>query len=157
MLGTESSRVPPAARWMATEYQKQIAWENAKRIRGKNPNLHRRDRFGNQICKPAYGAQGHAVPGLAGAPAGRSSIRTSASARPRPSCFALVSALDDSMAPISSSGSWSIDSGYRTTRLESTGLRGSSLGWPSPVRGRLRWSSRFPHTMRGTMRGPRSD
>ena len=43
---------------MATEYQKQIAWENAKRIRGKNPNLYRRDRFGNQIYKPAYGTHG---------------------------------------------------------------------------------------------------
>ncbi len=91
------------SRWMAAEYQKQIACENAKRIRGKNPNLHRRDRFGNRICKPAYGtqgAQGQAVPVLAGAPAGRSSIRTSASTKPRPSCFARVSALDDSMAPI---------------------------------------------------------
>ena len=43
---------------MASEYQKQIAWENAKKIRGKNPNLFRRDRFGNQIYKPAYGTHG---------------------------------------------------------------------------------------------------
>jgi len=43
---------------MASEYQKQIAWENAKKIRGKNPNLYRRDRFGHQIYKPAYGTHG---------------------------------------------------------------------------------------------------
>ena len=43
---------------MATEYQKRVAWENAKKLRGKNPNLYRRDRFGNPIYKPAYGTQG---------------------------------------------------------------------------------------------------
>ena len=43
---------------MATENQKQIAWENAKRMRGKNPNLYRRDVFGNKIYKPAYGTYG---------------------------------------------------------------------------------------------------
>ena len=43
---------------MATENQKQIASENAKRIRGKNPNLYRRDVFGHQIYKPAYGTHG---------------------------------------------------------------------------------------------------
>ena len=43
---------------MATEYQKQIAWENTKTIRGMNPNLYRRDRFGYQIYKPAYGTHG---------------------------------------------------------------------------------------------------
>lgn len=43
---------------MATKRQKQIAWANAKKIRGKNPNLYRRDRSGNQIYKPAYGTHG---------------------------------------------------------------------------------------------------
>ena len=43
---------------MATERQKQQAWNNARPIRGKNPNLHRRDSAGNQIYKPAYGTQG---------------------------------------------------------------------------------------------------
>ena len=43
---------------MATEKQKEIVWENAKRIRGKNPNLWRRDPAGNQIYKPAYGTSG---------------------------------------------------------------------------------------------------
>ena len=43
---------------MATERQKQQAWNNAKRIRGKNPNLYRRDSAGNQIYKPAYGTNG---------------------------------------------------------------------------------------------------
>lgn len=43
---------------MATERQKQQAWDNAKPIRGKNPNLYRRDSAGNQIYKPAYGTNG---------------------------------------------------------------------------------------------------
>ena len=43
---------------MATNRQKQIAWENARRIRGKNPNLYRRDRLGNEMYKPAYGTNG---------------------------------------------------------------------------------------------------
>ena len=44
---------------MATERQKQQAWSNARPIRGKNPNLYRRDSAGNQIYKPAYGTQGN--------------------------------------------------------------------------------------------------
>ena len=43
---------------MATQKQKELAWENAKGIRGKNPNLWRRDPEGNQIYKPAYGTAG---------------------------------------------------------------------------------------------------
>lgn len=43
---------------MATERQKQQAWNKAKRIAGKNPNLWRRDSAGNQIYKPAYGTYG---------------------------------------------------------------------------------------------------
>ena len=43
---------------MATNRQKRIAWGKASRIRGKNPNLYRRDSAGNQIYKPAYGKQG---------------------------------------------------------------------------------------------------
>ena len=43
---------------MATKRQREIAWNNAKNIRGKNPNLFRRDRLGNEIYKPAYGRQG---------------------------------------------------------------------------------------------------
>lgn len=43
---------------MATERQKRQAWNNARRIRGKNPNKYRRDSQGNQIYKPAYGKKG---------------------------------------------------------------------------------------------------
>ena len=43
---------------MATERQKQQAWNNTRRISGKNPNLYRRDSAGNQIYKPAYGKNG---------------------------------------------------------------------------------------------------
>ncbi len=40
---------------MATEKQKRIAWDKAEPIRGKNPNTHRRDKFGNEIYKGSYG------------------------------------------------------------------------------------------------------
>ena len=43
---------------MATEREKRQAWGKAKPIRGKNPNLYRRDSEGNQIYKPAYGTHG---------------------------------------------------------------------------------------------------
>ncbi len=43
---------------MATQKQKEAAWNAAKPIRGKNPNLFRRDAKGNEIYKPAYGTQG---------------------------------------------------------------------------------------------------
>lgn len=43
---------------MATKKQKEQAWNNAKKIRGKNPNLYRRDSEGNEIYKPAYGKYG---------------------------------------------------------------------------------------------------
>jgi 5-methylcytosine-specific restriction endonuclease McrA len=34
------------------------AWNQAQTVRGKNPNLYRRDELGNEIYKPAYGTQG---------------------------------------------------------------------------------------------------
>lgn len=43
---------------MATQNQKDHAWNSAKTIRGKNPNLYRRDAKGNEIYKPAYGTNG---------------------------------------------------------------------------------------------------
>ena len=43
---------------MVTKYDVAWAWRRAKRIRGKNPNLYRRDEFGNTIYKPAYGKYG---------------------------------------------------------------------------------------------------
>ena len=43
---------------MASEKDKRQAWEKAKPIRSKNPNLWRRDDLGNMIYKPAYGTIG---------------------------------------------------------------------------------------------------
>lgn len=43
---------------MATRQQKEIAWGKGTPIPGKNPNLHRKDRYGNEIYKPAYGKKG---------------------------------------------------------------------------------------------------
>ncbi len=37
--------------------KKDDAWNNAHIIRGKNPNLYRKDDFGNKIYKPSYGKQ----------------------------------------------------------------------------------------------------
>ncbi len=33
-------------------------WEKADPIRGKNPDVRRRDPFGNEIFKPSYGKEG---------------------------------------------------------------------------------------------------
>ena len=43
---------------MASQRQKAVAWDKARPVRGKNPNLYRRDRLGNEIYKPAYGTNG---------------------------------------------------------------------------------------------------
>ena len=44
---------------MASKRKKDSAWNNnTTPIPGKNPNLHRRDRLGNEIYKPAYGKKG---------------------------------------------------------------------------------------------------
>ena len=43
---------------MASQKQKEIAWEKAAPIPGKNPNLWRLDSEDNQIYKPAYGTEG---------------------------------------------------------------------------------------------------
>jgi len=40
---------------MATKKQKDAAWENASKIRGKNPDLYRKDSAGNKIYKTSYG------------------------------------------------------------------------------------------------------
>lgn len=34
------------------------AWEKAPKVRGKNPNLYRRDEKGNEMFKPSYGKDG---------------------------------------------------------------------------------------------------
>ena len=36
-------------------YDKDRVWDKAKQIRGRNPNVHRQDPYGNQIYKPSYG------------------------------------------------------------------------------------------------------
>ena len=43
---------------MASKQQRDIAWQNTPRVQGKNPNLYRRDVYGNEIYKPAYGKIG---------------------------------------------------------------------------------------------------
>lgn len=40
---------------MATADQKKRAWENAKRVKGKDPSLYRRDPYGNILYWPSYG------------------------------------------------------------------------------------------------------
>lgn len=43
---------------MASKQQRETAWQNTGRVGGKNPNLYRRDAYGNEIYKPAYGTLG---------------------------------------------------------------------------------------------------
>ena len=43
---------------MVKEEDIEWAWEQAKTISGKNPDLYRRDEEGNQIYKPSYGKNG---------------------------------------------------------------------------------------------------
>jgi 5-methylcytosine-specific restriction endonuclease McrA len=43
---------------MASQKQKEIAWDKADPILGKNPNLWRLDPYGHTIYKPAYGKEG---------------------------------------------------------------------------------------------------
>jgi len=43
---------------MASKTLREKAWEKAKTIRGKNPNVWRRDSKGNIIRKGSYGTQG---------------------------------------------------------------------------------------------------
>ncbi|MCT4559373.1 MAG: HNH endonuclease [Pelagimonas sp.] len=40
---------------MASKSDREHVWNKAKTVRGKNPNLFRRDSQGNEIYKPAYG------------------------------------------------------------------------------------------------------
>jgi 5-methylcytosine-specific restriction endonuclease McrA len=43
---------------MTTREQREKAWQNTPTIRGKNPNMYRRDVLGNEVYKPAYGTLG---------------------------------------------------------------------------------------------------
>ncbi len=40
---------------MATNDQKQKAWDNATTVRGKDPDRYRQDPYGNVLYKPSYG------------------------------------------------------------------------------------------------------
>jgi len=40
---------------MATTAQREKAWENAKKIRGKDPTQYRQDPYGNTIYKASHG------------------------------------------------------------------------------------------------------
>ena len=57
-------------------------WEQAKTIRGKNPNLWRRDEMGKPMYKPSYGTEGevgwevdHRRPKAKGGPNHRRNLR----------------------------------------------------------------------------------
>ncbi len=41
-----------------TDDDKNWAWDQAPKVRGKSPDLYRRDEMGNEIYKPSYGLQG---------------------------------------------------------------------------------------------------
>ena len=43
---------------MATKKQKDVAWDNASKVRSKNPDTWRRDTYGNLIRKGSYGTNG---------------------------------------------------------------------------------------------------
>ena len=40
---------------MATNTQKEKTWNNANKVRGKDPVKYRQDSYGNEIFKPSYG------------------------------------------------------------------------------------------------------
>jgi len=40
---------------LATKTEKEKAWNNAKKVRGKDPARYRQDPYGNLICKSSYG------------------------------------------------------------------------------------------------------
>ena len=42
---------------MATNKQIEDAWNNAHKIRGKNPDVYRKDDYGNILYKSSYGKQ----------------------------------------------------------------------------------------------------
>lgn len=44
--------------YMASKKEIGNAWEKAKPIRGQNPDVYRKDDFGNKIRKASYGTQG---------------------------------------------------------------------------------------------------
>lgn len=43
---------------MTKKSDREWAWEQAKKVRGKNPDLYRRDKDGNELYKHSYGKQG---------------------------------------------------------------------------------------------------
>ena len=43
---------------MVSKTEREKAWNKASKVRGKNPDLYRRDAKGNELYKPSYGKQG---------------------------------------------------------------------------------------------------
>ena len=43
---------------MVKKTDREWVWEQAGKVRGKNPNVYRRDELGNEMYKPAYGKGG---------------------------------------------------------------------------------------------------
>ncbi|MEE8330156.1 MAG: HNH endonuclease [Acidimicrobiia bacterium] len=43
---------------MVNKADQEWAWDKASKVRGKNPNLYRRDEKGNEMYKPSYGKGG---------------------------------------------------------------------------------------------------
>ena len=43
---------------MVSKTNRDKAWNKASKVRGKNPDLYRRDSKGNELYKPSYGKQG---------------------------------------------------------------------------------------------------
>jgi len=40
---------------MSYQDKKEQVWEKGKKVRGKNPDLYRKDKEGNEMYKPSYG------------------------------------------------------------------------------------------------------
>lgn len=40
---------------MTYQDKKDDVWDKGSKIRGKNPDLYRKDKFGNEMYKPSYG------------------------------------------------------------------------------------------------------
>jgi hypothetical protein len=59
-LASLNRRMPVMAKRPTPPSQEEIdaVWEKGEPIRGKNPDLYRRDALGNEIYKPSYGKEG---------------------------------------------------------------------------------------------------
>jgi 5-methylcytosine-specific restriction endonuclease McrA len=57
---TQAARTTTMARKPTAPSQDEVdsVWEKGTPIKGKNPDIYRRDAFGNEIYKPSYGKSG---------------------------------------------------------------------------------------------------